>query len=105
MERDSDEAEVWSNRQSRGRGSTEWVEDIRKTLREHVEQMEDEEVGPQAGMEATVQRHPDESALICSVIDDLGILSHNLAVHRENDGVERGLIDIPDYHHDSGARR
>lgn len=65
---------------------TEWVENLRRELIERRDGME-------------YGAYPDEKALIGSVVEDLRILSHNLAVRRGE--ASREFIGFADYHYEN----
>ena len=68
---------------------TEWVEELRAQLIEWQRE---------AGHD-----YPDERLFVSSLVKDLRLLSHNLAV-REGENIPQEYILFPDYHYENGNR-
>lgn len=68
---------------------TEWVEELRAQLIEWQRAVGDD--------------YPDERLFVSSLVKDLRLLSHNLAV-RDGADVRREYILFSDYHYENGNR-
>ena len=93
---DDDKALAESNARRRRRRATktEWVEEIRIEFYHYMANINYADY-----TDATP--YPDEQALMNSIVKDLAILSHNLAVRRGD--ADRGFIDIPHYHYNNAG--